>query len=482
MRVITRCDRAFIRCLHFRRPVQHRLFASIAAMSAIATNHTLQPSAKPKVLVITGPTAVGKTAISLTLAERLNGEIISADSVQVYKALDIGSDKISVAERRNIPHHLLDVFDPKDEFSAGQFYSLARAATADILSRGKTPIVVGGTGFYLRWYILGKPSTPPASKDSEAAAEAALAKAWADALQEKNQKKNSSSESLTEEEKWNAGVNLIKNLGDIESADRLRNESNNYYRLQRVVDILLQSPGKTLRDLNLNEAAPLDFDFRCYFLTRPRIELYRRIDSRVEDMVASGVIAETSRELLKKGLQANRNCSTRAIGYRQVLEYLDKAKTNTIIKNKNIAAPIIPLSESGIVELARNIQTASRQLCHKQLSWFRDDPLFKWIDASQGQKETVDQILELYKTPAHQGGCGAQFNGGRLSKEEEKLMKQYVTKFEKLVPGSDGIKNALTEAKEALRGHSSGNMSGENEGEEGLKSSLEEPVLKRSKK
>lgn len=389
--------------------------------------------------------------------------------------------QISIAERRGIPHHLLDVFDPKDEFSAGQFYTLARAATSDILSRGKTPIVVGGTGFYLRWYILGKPSTPPASKDSEAAAEAALGKAWADALQEKKKSNLSSSEILTEEEKWNAGVNLIENLGDIESANRLRHESNNYYRLQRVVDILLQSPGKTLKDLNLNEAAPLDFDFRCYFLTRPRIELYRRIDSRVEDMIANGVIAETSRELLRKGLQANRNCSTRAIGYRQVLEYLDKIKNNTILENKNISEPIIPLSEAGIVELARTIQTASRQLCHKQLSWFRDDPLFKWIDASQGQKETVNQILELYKTPAHQGGCGSQFNGGRLSKEEAQLMKRYVTRFEKLVPGSDGIKKALTEAKEALNGSASGNENGEIEGEERLMSSLEEPVLKRSK-
>lgn len=372
--------------------------------------------------------------------------------------------QISIPERRGIPHHLLDVFDPKDEFSAGQFYTLARAATSDILSRGKTPIVVGGTGFYLRWYILGKPSTPPASKCSEAAAEAALAKAWADALEQKKRKENSSTESLTEEETWNAGVNLIKNLGDIESADRLRNESNNYYRLQRVVDILLQSPGKTLKDLNLNEAAPLDFDFRCYFLTRPRIELYRRIDSRVEDMVANGVIAETNRELLKKGLQANRNCSTRAIGYRQVLEYLDKVKSNTIIENKNSAEPIVPLSEAGIVELARTIQTASRQLCHKQLSWFRDDPLFKWIDASQGQKETVDQILELYKTPAHQGGCGAQFNRGRLSKEEEYLMKRYETKFEKLVLGSDGVEKALIEAKEVLNGSASENGSGGNEG------------------
>jgi tRNA dimethylallyltransferase len=255
---------------------------------------------------------------------------------------------------------------------------------------------------------------------------------------------------LTEEEKWTAGVNVIASLGDTESAERLRNESNNYYRLQRVVDILLQSPGKTLKDLNLNEAAPLDFDFRCYFLTRPRIELYRRIDSRVEEMVSNGVIEETSKELLKKGLQANRTCSTRAIGYRQVLEYLDKAKSRTNLINRNMATPIVPLSEGGIVQLAREIQSASRQLCHKQLSWFRDDSLFKWIDAAQGQKETVDQILELYDTPAHQGGCGEQFNRGRLSREEEKMMKTYVTKFEKLVPGSDGIKKALTEARKAL--------------------------------
>jgi len=270
---------------------------------------------KPKVLVLTGPTAVGKTAVSLQLAQRLGGEIISADSVQVYKGLDVGSDKLPVSQRMGIPHHLIDILDPSEDFSAGDFFHKARQAAADILSRGKTPIVVGGTGFYLRWFILGKPSTPPATPKSEEAAHAALNNAYR-ALE------RDLGRDLDDQERWNAGIGLVEKLGDVDSAERLRGEPNNYYRLLRVVDILLQTPGKTLKELNLNETAPLDYDFRCYFLSRPREELYRRIDARVEDMMLNGLIAEVRRELVGRGLESDSNCATRAIGYRQTLHFL----------------------------------------------------------------------------------------------------------------------------------------------------------------
>ncbi|GAB4815723.1 hypothetical protein N2152v2_002769 [Parachlorella kessleri] len=194
------------------------------------------PGLKPKVLILTGPTAVGKTKASLALAERLNGEIISADSVQVYRGLDVGSDKIPVAERRSIPHHLLDILEPQamipmaerrgiphhlldilepsQDFSAGDFYRLARQAAAEVLQRGRTPIVVGGTGFYLRWFIFGRPATPAASPQSEANARERLEQAYAVA------RAAAGGRELSEAEKWEAGVAVVEALGDPESATR----------------------------------------------------------------------------------------------------------------------------------------------------------------------------------------------------------------------------------------------------------------------
>jgi len=338
--------------------------------------------------------------------------------------------QISVDERRSIPHHLLDILSPENDFTAGDFYHRARAATQDILSRGRTPIVVGGTGFYLRWFILGKPSTPASTKDSEAVAEAAVQKAL-------QQAEDAAGQPLSADAKWAAAVGLVASLGDEESAQRLSTEVNNWYRLYRVVDILLQSPGRTLAQLNLDEAAPLDYDFRCYFLYRPRMELYRRIDRRVEDMVMNGVVEETGRVLISRGLRPNVNCATRAIGYRQVLEFLEAG-----------AAAEHGPDEAAVVELARSIQGASRKLCHRQLNWFRDDGLFQWVDAERGDDELVDELVRLWNEPAHSGGSGSEH--GRLNPDQAKAMKQYVTKMEVLKPKSKEVASALEQAKAVL--------------------------------
>jgi tRNA dimethylallyltransferase len=123
-------------------------------------------SARERIIIITGPTAVGKSKLGVALARRLDGEVISADSVQVYSRLDVGSDKITVEDRQGVPHHLIDILEPTAEFSAGDFYHAARAAASDALSRGKLPILVGGTGFYLRWFIFGKASTPASNPET----------------------------------------------------------------------------------------------------------------------------------------------------------------------------------------------------------------------------------------------------------------------------------------------------------------------------
>lgn len=395
---------------------------------------------RQKVLVLTGPTAVGKTKISIELARRLNGEIISADSVQVYKGLDIGSDKISWSERQGIPHHLIDVLLPGDDFSAGDFYVRARAATEDVLSRGKVPIVVGGTGFYLRWYTMGKPSTPAATKDSETAATKALEDKWSAAEKEVGRP-------LDNNEKWHEGVSLVESLGDMESAQRLKSERGNMYRLIRVVDILLQSPGKTLADLDLDTSAAREYDFRCFYLNRPRMELYRRIDERVEEMLRSGLLTETHRELMAKGLTAGTNCATRAIGYRQALEFLQNIVDITPYSETTYKSEDIVTDNDIIQQLVQKMQSASRQLCHRQMSWFRDEKQFVWIEANRNFHDVVAEILELWNKPEHPEGDG---RSSRLSQEEQQEMKRYVPQMKYFVRGSIDLLDLRSEIDNIL--------------------------------
>jgi len=255
--------------------------------------------------------------------------------IYVTRLIDRVTDSVRIIlqvmehERQGILHHLIDIMDPKDDFSAGDFYYAARDAIEDVVKRGKTPIVVGGTGFYLKWLVCGKPSTPIATKESEENVRLALEQAFSQVAKEKETKQEEDVEVLSTEEKWKAGVALVRSLGDKETADRLEHqETNNWYRMTRVLDILLQSPGKTLAELDTDAATPPDYDFRCIFLHRPRITLYRRIDERVEHMLCQGLLTETAEKLTFKGLEPDTNCATRAIGYRQAMKYLQHILEN----------------------------------------------------------------------------------------------------------------------------------------------------------
>eukprot|EP01024_Parvocaulis_polyphysoides_P033205 TRINITY_DN29585_c0_g1_i2.p1 TRINITY_DN29585_c0_g1~~TRINITY_DN29585_c0_g1_i2.p1 ORF type:complete len:236 (-),score=33.25 TRINITY_DN29585_c0_g1_i2:10-624(-) len=195
-------------------------------------------SKKAKVVIVTGPTGVGKTDMSLKLAHLLNAEIISADSVQIYKGLDIGSDKISEDKRQGIRHHLIDVLEADQEFSAGGFYEMAREATEDILKRGKTPLVVGGTGFYLRMYMYRRPETGEATPEIEAQVEQMLSRAF------DRRKKELEVEQLSVKQKWEAGIDVLRKSGDNEAAERINLEFNNYYRLKRALQVVLNSESR----------------------------------------------------------------------------------------------------------------------------------------------------------------------------------------------------------------------------------------------
>lgn len=384
--------------------------------------------ARSQVIILTGPTAVGKTAASLKLARAVNGEIISADSVQVYRGLDIGSAKLPEHERQGIPHHLLDVADPADEFSAGQFFHEARKVTEEILQKGKTPVVVGGTGFYLRWYIYGKPNTPVSNEQLAAAARSRLDEAWEHAAAAAD------GGELTPQQKWQAGVNLIASLGDPESAEELKTVPNNYYRLLRVLEILLAT-GRPRSDLNLDTAAPLTYDFRCFFLDRPRAELYRRIDVRCEEMLRDGLLQECV-DLLRRGFQPDDNSATRAIGYRQGLEFLLRWQADPET-----------LTSTSIMDLLEAVQSASRQYAHSQIKWARGVQLFRWLDAAKQPGEIVTEIQRHLADKPYTGGSNGH---GLLSTEEQREMKRYRT-VQQILCNPELLQQLCTQTKAFLK-------------------------------
>ena len=280
-------------CAWFQRASRDRSIQATAcrASSADASNAAAAAAAQqqqscdspplplPRVLIIAGPTGVGKTALSLRVALALGGEIVSADSIQVYRGLDVGSSKPSESERLGIVHHLLDIVHPEQEFGAGEFYTHATAAIDHIVRRGKVPIVVGGTGLYLRWLIGGKPPTPPSDPAAAAAAKAAVraaaeaeisAATTAVAMTCSGEERDRLLASSGASTGWRGAVQLLAASGDPDTAARLA--ENDWYRMERAVEIVM-STGRPVGAFK--PAPPPPYDFRCVMLTMPRVPLYR---------------------------------------------------------------------------------------------------------------------------------------------------------------------------------------------------------------
>jgi len=436
--------------------------APASAATAAATAAAARAAARaglPRVVVITGPTAVGKTAVGLEVALRMGGEVVSADSVQVYRGLDVGSDKIPPgAARRGVPHHLLDVLPfLSDDFSAADFHARARASLADIVARGRTPVVVGGTGLYLRWLVWGRPSTPAGDADTEARALALVRASQRRAAAEAGL---SSADDLDEAVSWAAAARAVAEAGDPAAAARVSLERNNWYRLLRVLQILLATGGKPLSEQDLDAQRPWDYDFRCFYLHRPRVPLYERIAARVEEMVCgvgrgegaegeeeegggggaasvggdSGGLLQEAAMLLDAGLPPGSNMAAKAIGYRQAMEWLCAGAERALARRRRSggggagggggrdededeaeedgpAAPAAakadgaernPRAEEGDVfslgdlrQLVLDVAQASRHLVKGQSTWFRGDPAFTWVDAARGAEAAAEEIVAL---------------------------------------------------------------------------------------
>ena len=321
--------------------------------------------------------------------------------------------QIPPADRRGIPHHLLDILDPDTDFSAGDFFGRARDAIEGVLARGRVPVVVGGTGLYLRWLVHGKPAAPPGDDRSAAAARAAVDAAVAAA-------EDAAGRRLAGAERWAAATGALAAAGDPASAAIIQGERNNEYRLLRALEIVLAT-GRPRGECLSGEGGggapppPLDYDFRAFFLHRDRVSMYRAIDARAEGMLRGGLLREAG-DLLAAGQRAGAGCATRAIGYRQAAEALEAAAAAA-------AAREAPPSERDAVTLCAAVQAASRRLAHSQLAWFRGDPLYRWVDVSgRAPAEVAAEIAALASAPVHAPGPPG---AGRLTKESEAELKRY---------------------------------------------------------
>jgi tRNA dimethylallyltransferase len=284
-------------------------------------------------LLLAGPTAVGKSEVALLLAERLGGEIISVDSMQVYRGLDIGTAKPSAADRSRVPHHLLDVVELTEPFDAAKFAARARAAILQTRERGRVPILCGGTGFYFKALLDGLGDAPPADPALRSALEAAPL------------------------------ADLLRELAERDPATFERIDRQNPRRVVRALEVI-HLTGKPFSEQRAHwpvRGVPRNLhDAPCFFaLSRGSEDLRKRIDLRVSQMFARGLVAETQ-ELLRRGLDQNR-AAMQAIGYRQVIEHLR--------------------GERSLAETIALVKTRTRQFAKRQMTWFRRQLPVTWIEA-----------------------------------------------------------------------------------------------------
>lgn len=286
---------------------------------------------KGKLLVLIGPTAVGKTKLSIELAKKYNAEIISGDSMQIYKEMDIGTAKIHPDEMEGIPHHLLDIKEADESFSVAEFQQLVREKINDIHARGKLPMIVGGTGLYIQSVIYDYQFSDTVSDDG-------LRKI----LEEKA------------EQNGNEYVHKMLEQVDPESAERIH--PNNIRRVIRAIEVF-HCTGKTMSEYLQEQEKELIYDVALIGLTMDRDKLYERINLRVDLMMKIGLLHEV-KTLHDRGLKHAQ--SIQAIGYKELFEYLD--------------------GKVSLEEAIGNLKQNSRRYAKRQLTWFRNKMDVAWFD------------------------------------------------------------------------------------------------------
>ena len=294
-------------------------------------------------IAILGPTASGKSALGLALAERLGGEIVACDSTAVYRGFDIGTDKVPVEEQRGIPHHLVDLADPTDSYDAARYARDAAAVIADIVRRGRVPIIVGGSGFYFR--ALTRGLFPGPGRDTELRA-----------------RLNASADRRGVEWLWR----MVRRV-DPESARRI--QPRDRMRLVRALEVYFLT-GRNLTSHFAETRAPLDMPITAFGLRLPAALTAERVARRVDEQFARGVMDEV-RALLSRGVPPTAN-PFGGLVYRQALELLngvrDEAATRALIVQEN------------------------RRYARRQLIWFRKEPNLRWVDGPGESGDVLERV------------------------------------------------------------------------------------------
>jgi tRNA dimethylallyltransferase len=307
---------------------------------------------RPKIIIIAGPTGVGKTELSLQIARLIGGEIISADSMQVYRGMDIGTAKVKPEERGSIRHHLIDSRDVDEAFNVVDFYHEATQAFREIFARQHVPIVVGGTGFYIQALIYGPPGGPASVPEVRSLLEKEMDQKGALTLYEQ-----------------------LKALDPDYAASITFRDRQKIIRGLEIMHLTRQKVSSFKNERVSSET----YNFRPWFLYKPKEVLYPILDERCEAMIREGFIEEV-KQLEKEGLRSNTSAS-QAIGYRQCLDYLQSGQT-----------------PDDLHHFLQAFKQATRRYAKRQFTWFRKEELFRWLNAQMLTQEIlVETIIQDYE-------------------------------------------------------------------------------------
>ena len=302
-----------------------------------------------KVIVVIGPTSVGKTKMGVALAKKLNGEVISGDSMQVYRQMDIGTAKVTIEEMEGVTHHCIDILDPKDQYSVHDFQQTVRKQITEITNRGRVPIIVGGTGLYIK---------------------AALYDYTFSEMENNHDEINKKYKDYTNEQ-------LYAHLKQIDEESAKILHFNNRRRVLRAIEIYEQTGQKKSEMINEQEHICL---YDAYFvgLTLPRELLYERINLRVDLMTKNGLQGEME-SLIKQGL-TRENQSMKAIGYKEWFDYFE--------------------GKCDLNEVSENIKKHSRQYAKRQYTWFKNQFDVHWYDVClENFSKTIEEVSRDLKNP-----------------------------------------------------------------------------------
>jgi len=306
---------------------------------------------KGKLLVITGPTSVGKSAVAVAVAKMTGGEIISADSVQVYRGLNIGAAKPTMAERETVPHHLIDLVDPNQNYTVAQFQQQAGEVIAALHQEGKLPILVGGTGLYLRAVVKGY----------------AFGENAEDELLRLR---------LRQEAKESGALALHSKLSAVDRQTAAKLHPNDLRRVIRALEFYEKNRQTISEQL---AATPQEnvYDTLLFCLTMPRELLYQRIEMRVEEMLAAGLVDEV-RGLLAEGVSPEAK-SMQSLGYKQIIAYL--------------------LGKLSLAAAVSEIKRDTRRFAKRQLTWFRRERELIWLDLTK-YNDNAELVANISKRVA----------------------------------------------------------------------------------